>query len=176
MTTLSSQKRLFVSFTNVIFILLDTGTTMTALAQALSRSEIEELTVFSNDLDVIRILEEKERFSLTLFAGRVRNGFHYCYGGEIQNKLENYHFSTLFLAASAIHQDYGLTTDLARIESEMIRASDRVILLADSSMIGGVHLRKFASLSDIDLLIMDHGIDPENERMLRESVKNLILV
>ena len=160
-------------------ILLDTGTTMTALAQALARSEFEELTVFSNDLDVIRILEEKEHFSLYLFAGKVRNGFHYCYGTEIQNELSNYHFTTFFLASSAIHKDYGLTTentDLARIKSAMIKASDRVILLADSSKIGSVHLRKFASLSDIDLLIMDHDVDPETEQMLQDSFKNLILV
>lgn len=160
-------------------ILLDTGTTMSALAQALVQSDIEELTVFSNDLDVIRILEEKEHFSLTLFAGKVRNGFHYCYGAEMLSELANYHFTTLFLAASAIHRDHGLTTensDLARIKSAMVSAADRVILLADSSKVGGVHLRKFASLSDIDLLIMDHEIDPENEKMLQNKIRNLIFV
>ena len=160
-------------------ILLDTGTTMTALAQALVDSRIDELTVFSNDLDVIRILEEKERFSLYLFGGKVRSGFHYCCGAEIQNELSNYHFASLFLAASAIHKDYGLTTentDLARIKSAMIKASEKIILLADSSKVGSVHLRKFASLSEIDTLIMDHELQPEDEQMLRASVSELILV
>ncbi len=160
-------------------ILLDTGTTMTALARALAQSGIGELTVFSNDLDVIRILEEKEHFTLSLFGGKIRNGFHYCYGDDIQSELSNYHFTTFFLATSAIHKDYGLTTentDLARIKSAMIRASDRVILLADSSKVGSVHLRKFAALGDIDLLIMDQGITPEDEEMLQASIKNLIFV
>ncbi|MBR6090493.1 MAG: DeoR/GlpR transcriptional regulator, partial [Anaerolineaceae bacterium] len=88
-------------------ILIDTGTTMLAFAQALARSDINELTVFSNDLDVIRTLEEKEHFSLSLFGGKVRNGFHYCYGNEIENELSNYHFSSLFLASSAVHSVYG---------------------------------------------------------------------
>ena len=56
-------------------ILLDTGTTMVAFAEALAKSSIEELSVYSNDLDVIRILEEKEKFSLTLLGGKVRNRF-----------------------------------------------------------------------------------------------------
>ena len=60
-------------------LLLDTGTTMVSFAKALVSSPICELTIFSNDIDVIRILEEKETFSLHLFAGKMRNGYHYCY-------------------------------------------------------------------------------------------------
>ena len=160
-------------------LLLDTGTTMVALAEALVRSSFESLTVFSNDLDVIRILEEKEHFSLNLFGGKVRSRFHYCYGPEILYELSNCHFTTLFLAASAIHDVYGLTTentDLARIKSEMIRASGNVILLSDSSKLGNVHLRKFASLSDVDTLVMDRDIPPEYETALRASIKNVVLV
>ena len=160
-------------------ILLDTGTTMASFAQELARSSFEELTVYSNDLDVIRNLEEKEHFSLNLFGGKVRSRFHYCYGPEMLQELAGYHFTTLFLAASAIHNEYGLTTestDLAKIKSEMIRAAGSVILLADSSKVGIVHLRKFASLGDVDTLIMDRGIKAEDEKALRSSVGELILV
>lgn len=160
-------------------LLLDTGTTMVALAQALVHSSFEELTIFSNDLDVIRILEEKEHFTLYLFGGKVRSRFHYCYGPEMQHDLSNYHFTTLFLAASAIHEEYGLTTentDLARIKSEMIKASGNVILLSDSSKVGNVHLRNFAVLSDVDTLIMDRDLTPEDEKALCSAVGNLILV
>lgn len=160
-------------------ILLDTGTTMVAFAEALAKSSIEELSVYSNDLDVIRILEEKEKFSLTLLGGKVRNRFHYCYGPEIQNELSNFHFTSLFLAASAIHEVYGLTTentDLAGIKRSMIKASSDIILLSDSSKIGNVHLRKFASLSDVDTLIMDQNLTAEEEQMLSSSVRNLVLV
>ena len=160
-------------------ILIDTGTTMVAFAQALARSDINELTVFSNDLDVIRTLEEKEHFTLSLPGGKVRNGFHYCYGDEIRNELSNCRFSTLFLAASAIHPVYGLTTEnpeLARIKSEMIIASVNVILLADSSKVGNIHFRKFASLSDADTLIMDRNLSPDEEKLLSASVRELLLV
>ena len=160
-------------------ILVDTGTTMVAFAEALAKSSIEELSVYSNDLDVIRILEEKEKFSLTLLGGKVRNRFHYCYGPEIQNELSNFHFTSMFLAASAIHEVYGLTTentDLAGIKRSMIKASADIILLLDSSKIGNVHLRKFASLSDVDTLIMDQNLTAEEEQMLSSSVRNLVLV
>ena len=160
-------------------ILLDTGTTMAALAQALVQSPLRELTVFTNDIDVIRILEEKEHFDLTLFGGKVRNRFHYCGGSGLLQELANYHFSTVFLAASAIHEVYGLTTEnieLANIKSEMIRSADEVVLLADSSKMGKVQLRKFASLSDVDTLIMDDGVDETDREKLRTAVGELILV
>lgn len=160
-------------------ILMDTGTTMAALAQALVQSRLEELTVFTNDLEVIRILEEKENFTLTLLGGKVRNRFHYCYGSSLQQELADYHFSTVFLATSALHEVYGLTTEnieLANIKSEMVRTADKVILLADSSKMGNVQLRKFASLSEIDTLIMDDGLSAEDREKLRSAVGNLILV
>ena len=74
---------------------------------------------------------------------------------------------------------YGLTTentDLAGIKRSMIKASADIILLSDSSKIGNVHLRKFASLSDVDTLIMDQNLTAEEEQMLSASVRNLILV
>lgn len=160
-------------------ILIDTGTTMTALAQAIADSPIEELTVYSNDLDVIRTLESKEHFTLSLFGGRVRNGFHYCCGGEILNELSNYHFNTLFLAASAFHETCGLTTenpDLARIKTAMIRAAANVILLADSSKAGSVHLRKFADLTDIDTLITDRALSRDYKQTLEQQIPTLITV
>lgn len=58
----------------------------------------------------------------------------------------------------------------------MIKASAEIILLSDSSKIGNVHLRKFASLGDIDTLIMDQNLTAEEEQMLSSSVRNLVLV
>lgn len=160
-------------------LLIDTGTTMCSLARALVASPIKELTIFTNDIDVIRILEDKEGFSLHLFAGQMRNGFHYCYGAQMTQALRNCHFSKLFLSASAISTERGLTLtnpELAQIKREMIAASDQVILLADSSKMHQVNFQKFADLEQMDVLIMDDALSDEDVQSLKHKIKNVILV
>lgn len=160
-------------------ILLDTGTTMVSLARAIARSRIEELTVFTNDLDVARILEGKERFTLCLLGGRVRNGFHYCYSPEMLLELSGCHFHKLFLATSAIHLEHGLTTenpDLAQIKQGMIRASGQVILLTDATKFDQIHLKKFADLADLSVVIVDKALPSATEEALRRTVGEVILV
>lgn len=160
-------------------LLLDTGTTMVCLARALAQSPVKELTVFSNDIDVIRILEEKEGFALHLFAGRIRNGFHYCCGPQMISALQECHFGRLFLASSAVSLDQGLTTpnpELALIKQKMIESASQVILLADSSKLGHVDFRKFADLSQVDIFITDDSVSEEDTKLLRTRVKELMVV
>lgn len=160
-------------------LLLDTGTTMVSFAKALVNSPINELTVFSNDIDVIRILEEKESFSLHLFAGKIRNGYHYVYGSLMSGFLKDCHFDKLFLSSSSISVEFGLTTansELAQIKRNMISASAKVFLLADSSKMHHVDFQKFAGLSQIDALIMDSGLTKEDSDALEKNVNTVFWV
>lgn len=159
-------------------VLVDTGTTTVSFANALVGSSRKELTVYTNDIDVIRILEEKESFSLHLLAGKVRNGFHYCCGPEISQTLEDCHFSKLFLTASAISMDHGLTVtnpELAQLKRDMIRASEQVILLADSSKLHHVDFQKFAELEQVDVLVIDSELSEEDRAELESAVKQVVL-
>lgn len=160
-------------------VLIDTGTTMQALAAAILNSPITRLTVYSNDLDVLRTLEKKEYFELHLLGGVIRNGFHYTAGNQVIAELGNYHFKKMFLATSAISPEYGLTTansDLAEIKSAMIAASEEVILLTDSSKMHHVLFQRFAGLSAVDTLITDSGLAKEDAEVLAQAVRYLIMV
>ena len=155
-------------------LLLDTGTTMVALARALILSSFTKLTVYSNDLDVLRILEEKESWDLFLLGGKVRNGFHYTCGPRMIKDLANLHFKKAFIATSAISYQAGLTVsnpDLALLKSAMIASAETVCLLADSSKLHRVDFQKFAGFDDIDILITDSGISREDLTALKERVK-----
>ncbi len=157
-------------------LLLDTGTTMVALARALVLSPFSKLTVYSNDLDVLRILEERENWDLFLLGGKVRNGFHYACGSRMIRELENLHFRKAFIATSAISFQAGLTTsnpDLALLKSTMIAAAETVCLLTDSSKMHRVDFQRFASFSDIDILITDSGISRQDLNLLQEQVRTV---
>lgn len=158
-------------------ILIDTGTTMQALANALVSSPLSRLTVYSNDLDVLRTLEEKEYFELHLLGGVIRNGFHYTEGNQVIAELSNYHFKKMFLATSAISLESGLTTansNLAAMKAAMIAASEETILLADSSKMHHVLFQRFADLDEVDMLITDSGMSDDDAAVLLESIQTLI--
>ena len=160
-------------------ILIDTGTTMLALAKALAASAISRLRVYSNDLDVLRVLEEKENYELHLMGGVIRNGFHYTAGSRIIAELRDYHFKKMFLATSAISLESGLTTansDLAAMKAAMIAASEKVILLTDSSKMHHVLFQRFADLDAVDTLITDSGLEEEDIAELEKRVGSLLIV
>ena len=159
-------------------ILIDNGTTMASFCTAIVRSSLSSLTVYSNDLNGIQILESKETFELRLLGGRVRSGFHYTYGQQVLDELGKYHFRRLFLATNAVSAD-GLTTvnsDLAAVKQAMIAAAEETILLADSSKIGQVGFQKFADLSKIDIMITDNGLSKSDRTFLEKHIRTLILV
>ena len=159
-------------------ILIDTGTTMTCFAEVLASSFDESLTVYSNDLSVLQKLETKENLSLRILGGSIRSGFHYTYGQQVLDELSRYHFRKLFLASSAVNQS-GLSTsnsDLAAVKRSMIRCSDEVIVLADSSKLGLQDFETFASLNEIDVFISDDSLSDQEKDYLQESIPSLIIV
>ena len=71
----------------------------------------------------------------------------------------------VFLATNGFSPDSGLTTpDLAEaaVKRAMISAARRVVLLADSGKFGQEHFARFGGLDDVDLLITDTGLSPQD--------------
>lgn len=159
-------------------ILIDTGTTAFAFAQALVKSDKKDLMIYSNDMSVLLLLESRKDFSLNILGGKIRSGFHYAYGENLIDELKLYHFDKLFLTASAMDVKSGLTTvhpDLARLKQAMIKASREVIVLTDSTKYGKTHFQRYASLSDIDVLITDSGISEEGAAQLNNYIDTVIV-
>ena len=158
-------------------VLIDTGTTMTCLAEVLCASSIAPLTIYSNDLRVLETLESKDNCSLRILGGSIRSGFHYTFGQQVLEELGRYHFRKLFLATSAVSRS-GLTTsnsDLAAVKRAMIRAAEEVIVLTDSSKLGLVDFETFASLDEIHTFITDSDITDKDRKFLEESIPRVII-
>lgn len=159
-------------------ILIDTGTTALAFAQALVKSEKKDLMIYSNDMMVLLALESRKDYNLNILGGKVRSGFHYAYGESLIDELKLYHFDKLFLTASAMDVKSGLTTvhpDLARLKQAMIKASREVIVLTDSTKYGKTHFQRYASFSDIDVLITDSGMSGEGAAQLGNYIGTVVI-
>lgn len=159
-------------------LLLDTGTTMWAFARELVKADknLMGAVLYSNDLAVLQLLEEREDLELHMLGGRIRNGYHYTYGQQMKNELSRYHFPKLFLAASAL-SGAALTTsnsELAMMKRAMIDCSKEVYLLMDSSKINHVTFQEFGRLSDITLMITDGGISESDASRIRKYTELVI--
>ncbi|CAM5296172.1 DeoR/GlpR transcriptional regulator OS=Streptomyces tendae OX=1932 GN=GUR47_27315 PE=4 SV=1 [Streptomyces tendae] len=69
------------------------------------------------------------------------------------------------VAANGFSVEHGLTTpDLAEaaVKRAALTAARRVVLLADSSKYAQEQFARFGALSDVDLLITDQGLTPED--------------
>ena len=151
-------------------IALDTGTTTMELAKLLAVKK--NLIVVTNDLEIALELEKQENTTVIMIGGTVRRNFHCTFGAQSMAALSEIRVDKTFIAANGVSIENGITTpniDTAEVKRELVRISGETILLCDSSKIGRISFMRIAELSDMNILITDQHITPEQEKSLRES-------
>lgn len=141
-------------------IALDTGTTIFELAKLLG--DISNLTVITNDLKIATVLEQYSEITVILLGGLIRHKFHCTYGTTVVNALDSLYIDTAFIATNGMSLRRGLSTpriEMADIKQKMIDVSGNVVVMADSTKVGKEVFSAFASLKEIDTLIVDSAVD-----------------
>lgn len=147
-------------------VILDVGTTTTAVARALvARADLRDVLVFTNALNIALDLEPfADRFTLIVLGGTLRPLQHSLvdpFGGVI---LEKIYTDLLFLGCSGVDPKRGITNvnlSEAEVKRRMLRAARRRVVVADGSKIGVAELARLCDIDDVDLLITDESADPE---------------
>jgi len=137
-------------------IVLDTGTTTVELAKRLA--SLRRLSVVTNDLQIAGLLEDVPGVEIVLLGGALRKGYHCTVGPGGLRMTGHLRVDTAFMATNSLSPDAGATTpDLhqAEIKKAMISIARKVILLCDSSKIGGESFARFADLDQIDVLVAE---------------------
>jgi DeoR family fructose operon transcriptional repressor len=143
-------------------IILDAGTTTARLAQALPADR--ELTVVVNSPAIAVILGPRVNINLLLIGGRVRGKTLATVDDWALRPLADLYVDVAFLGTNGLSVERGLTTPdpaEAAVKRAMIAASRRTVVLADHTKIGNDYLSRFGTLSDVDLLITDSGLNDE---------------
>ena len=87
-------------------------------------------------------------------------------------------FTKLFIGVDGIDFDFGITTtDMreARLNKAMMDASQKTIVLADSSKFGKRGFAKIANLEEIDIIITDEHIKKADALRIEELGIKLII-
>ncbi|MFF1402781.1 DeoR/GlpR family DNA-binding transcription regulator [Streptomyces sp. NPDC058294] len=151
-------------------MILDAGTTVARLAAALPLEA--DLTVVTHSLPVAARLADHPGLQLHLIGGRVRHRTRAAVDAWALRAYGEIRADVLFVAANGFSAAHGLTTpDLAEaaVKRAAIAAARRVVLLADSAKHGQEHFARFGGLSDVDLLITDSGLSPEDATVIERG-------
>ncbi|OPG09272.1 DeoR/GlpR family DNA-binding transcription regulator [Microbispora sp. GKU 823] len=154
-------------------VIIDAGTTTTFLARALvARSDLSDVVIFTNSLRVAAELEPAiPRFSVLVTGGTLRPATHALVDPLGAPMLERIHADTVFLGCHGVHLESGVTgANLleAELKRRMINASQRRIVLADSTKLDRVGLAPICELSEVNLLISDADAPPGFVSAVRE--------
>lgn len=142
-------------------IIIASGTTLTYFAQEINAGG--PLTVITASVPVTQILSQHRSFDVIQLGGLTRNSSISVVGPFAEQMLTNFNCSKLFLGVDGIDLDSGLTTTNvleAQLNRVMMNASQKVIVLADSTKFGRRGFSKICDLSSVDLIITDSGISP----------------
>ena len=156
-------------------IALDSGTTRFELARLLTN--IKNLTVVTNDLQIASWLEQNSSVNIMLAGGQVRRNFRCTTGQSALDMLAMLHVDKAFIAVNGVSIKNGLTTpamDMAYIKKQMIDSADKVILLADSSKIGRTAFVTYSPVSVLDVMITDEHADKGFVESLRSAGVNVV--
>jgi len=162
----------FVEQNDILF--LDSGTTVLSVAKALAMQieskKITNLSIVTNSIIVAEVLGNLCK--VFILGGEVRL-FRKDISGPIAEKsMRMFRANRAFIGADAISIKDGLmTTDAytSRIDEEMIKRSNQVILVADSSKFNRYSLVSFAKISDVDLIITDNQLKEEIKQEYQEQ-------
>ena len=153
-------------------IIIASGTTVLFFAREILPDEVQgRLTVITPALNVASVLAKNQNIEVILLGGIVRGSALSAVGCDAERMMENFTSSKLFLGVDGLDLEYGLsTTNLleANLNRQMIRSTQKTIVLCDSSKFGRRGFSRICGIDDIDQIITDKGIAPHTLEALRQ--------
>jgi DeoR family transcriptional regulator, aga operon transcriptional repressor len=157
-------------------VMLDSGTTTTAIAQALKR--FSQLTVITNAVNIVMELSSTN-LEVILIGGSLRKNSFSLVGPLAEDVLEEMHADVLFLGVDGFDAEIGLTTPNfleSRVNRAMVKAARRVVAVCDSTKFGRRSLSRIVPPSAIHCVITDKGLPRATEEALRAQNIEVVLV
>ena len=152
-------------------VALNGGTTTTEVARALAvRPELTggvddaQLTVVTNALNIANELLVRSRMKIVVAGGVVRPQSFELVGPLGSALLREVTLDVALLGADAIDVGLGAAAHNegeAGINAQMVARAKRVVIIADSSKLGGHAFARICPIERVDTLVTDSGATPE---------------
>lgn len=157
-------------------IMLDASSTILHLAPFLR--DRRNLTVFTNGIDVARALAGEPSNTVIILGGILRPNGNSITGEISKQLLQNYRIQTAFVSCSGFTLEHGffeMNLQEAQMKTLMLEASERRVMLLDSSKIGRAGLTTFGTLADFDYFVTDEGVEAAAIEAVRQNNVHVII-
>lgn len=156
-------------------VLLDSGTTVTAVARALR--EFSNLTIVTNAVNIAAELSDTG-FEIILTGGTLRKNSFSLVGPMAEDMLSQIRADILFLAVDGFDPKIGITTPNvleSRVNRAMVNASRKVVAVCDSTKFSRSSMALIVPPTAIHAVITDDQIPPASADILRNAGVELII-
>jgi len=152
---------------------LDSGTTALELAKVLKR-RFKTLTIVTNSLPVANELADAQGFTVILTGGIIKRDERSLVSEMATLIFQQLSINIFFMTTCGVSADRGVTyqrMDEMSVQMAMLDASDKAVLIADSSKIGVNSLVKMCDLDRISMLITDKDLSEKHRLELSRLIK-----
>jgi len=159
-------------------IILDSGTTTVEIARQIKKSELRELTVITNALNIAMELANLPNVRVIMIGGLLRQMAYSLVGPSAEHALRGLQADRVFLGVDGLDPEIGLMTpDVleAQLNAIMIEIAREVVVVADASKFQRRSLSVIAKLDKVNKLITDDAAPPEITAALRARNIEVVL-
>jgi len=157
-------------------LILDSGTTTTAIARALRN--FQNLTIITNAVNIAAELAGTS-VEVILTGGTLRKNSFSLVGPIAEETLHRLTADLLFLGVDGFDVQYGLSTPNlleSKVNRVMVEVAKRVIAVCDSSKFGRRSLSLISPTSTVHEVITDRGAPKSDLRALKQAGIEVTLV
>ena len=157
-------------------VILDSGTTTTAIAHALRH--FHNLTVVTNAVNIAAELSGTA-VEVILTGGTLRQNSFSLVGPIAEETLHRLNADVLFLGVDGFDVQYGLSTPNlleAKVNRVMVEVAKRTVAVCDSSKFGRRSLSLIVPPSALHQVVTDRGVLKSDVRLLKKAGIEVTLV
>ncbi|BDI22111.1 DeoR/GlpR family DNA-binding transcription regulator [Herbiconiux sp. L3-i23] len=155
-------------------VILDAGTTTTAVARALvQREDLENVVIITNSLSIALELEPAtNRYTVVVTGGTLRARQHSLVDPMADAVLERVRADLAFVSCNGIDAGDGVTNMSlpdADVKRRMLLNASRAVVVADHTKLGERRLSRVVPINAVDVLVTSTEADATEVEKLREA-------
>lgn len=157
-------------------LILDSGSTTLLIAEALLKKA--NITVITNSLPAAFALSDNKDITLVVCGGTVRHKTHSMHGTLAEHSLQGISADIMFVGADGMDMTNGITTfnEGYSISAVMAAAAHKVVAVLDASKFNRRGFNQVLPIKQINCIITDDSISPEDKTALEKSGLEVVLV
>ncbi|HEW91035.1 MAG TPA: DeoR/GlpR transcriptional regulator [Thermotogaceae bacterium] len=143
------------------FVAISGGTTNFALVEEIVNSDLKNLKVLTNSLNVAMKLIEKQDIELIIVGGKVREKSYECIGHQAIEFIEKYNISKFFMGIDGVSDRFGFSMascEEAIVARALVSRSIETYVLADHTKFDKVFPGYVCDLRDVKAVVTDFKI------------------